>query len=118
MEANLIEKDKIIEELVDKVTNIDNVVDKLSETIKKVNAVVEGKKENSEKSIKCSNCSFTTNSKQGLKIHMKKKHTSIQDNAFPSTCHLCEKQCENSSELKKHLLTHSYKKIKYKCEEC
>ena len=78
---------------------------------------LEGKKENSENSIKCSNCSFTTNSKQGLKIHMRKKHT-VQNNTFPSTCHLCEKQCENSSELKKHLLTHSYKKIKYKCEEC
>ena len=118
MEVNLREKDKEIEELVDKVSNIDNVVDKLAETIKKINAVEEGKKERSEKSIKCSDCLFTTNSKQGLKIHMKKKHTSIQNNTFPSTCHLCETKCENSSELKKHLLTHSYKEIKYKCEEC
>ena len=88
LEVNLREKDKVIEELVDKVSNIDNVVDKLAETIPKINAVEEGKKEQSEKSIKCSNCSFTTNSKQGIQIHTKKKHTVVQNDTFSSTCNL------------------------------
>ena len=26
--------------------------------------------------------------------------------------------CENSSDLKKHIVTHSYKEIRCKCEEC
>ena len=33
-------------------------------------------------------------------------------------CHLCEIHCERSSDLKKHLVTHSYKEIRCKCEEC
>ena len=118
LEVSLREKDKIIDELANKVSNLDNVIEKLAGTVEKINALEEGKKGKSEKFLKCSNCSFETNSKHGLKIHMKKKHTAVQINTFPSTCHLCEKSCENSSDLKKHILTHSYKEIKYKCEEC
>ena len=33
-------------------------------------------------------------------------------------CHLCEIHCESSSDLKKHLVAHLYKEIRYKCEEC
>ena len=33
-------------------------------------------------------------------------------------CHLCENKCENRYELKKHLITHSYKEAKYMCSEC
>ena len=47
---------------------------------------------------------------------MKKKHTVVKTQNLE--CHLCEIHCENSSDLKKHLVTHSYKEIRYKCEEC
>ena len=107
-----------MEELANKLSNVDIIVNNLAEQIDKMNSVEEEKKANSEKSFKCSNCSFETNSKQGLKIHMKRKHTSVENNTFPSTCHLCEKQCNDKIELKKHMLTHSYKEIKFKCEDC
>ena len=49
---------------------------------------------------------------------MKKKHTAVDNDTFPQTCHLCENTCENRYELKKHLITHSYKEAKYMCSEC
>ena len=103
LEVSLKKKDKINEELANIVRNVDIVVKKLAGTIEKMNSQEEEKKRKGKKSLKCSNCSC--NSKQGLQIHMKKKHTAVEDNTFPRTCHLYDKQCENSSELKKHVNT-------------
>ena len=33
-------------------------------------------------------------------------------------CHLWGNKCDNRYELKKHLIIHSYKKVKYKFSEC
>jgi hypothetical protein len=33
-------------------------------------------------------------------------------------CHLCEIHCESTSDKKIHLVTHSYKEIRCKCEKC
>ena len=53
-----------------------------------------------------------------MKIHFKKKHTKLDQEIYPRTCDLCEKTCKNSQEMKKHLLTHSYKEANYKCSDC
>ena len=71
--------------------------------------------------FKCEMCDFQTNSKQGLKTHIARKHTKLSNEVFPKKCELCNRDIENSTEMKKHLISHSYKcssKLKYKCDEC
>ena len=70
------------------------------------------------KLFKCSLCDFETNSESGLKIHSKKKHTKLDKEVYPRLCDLCDKTCKNSHEMKKHLITHSYKEANYKCSDC
>jgi hypothetical protein len=41
------------------------------------------KKERSGRELKYSLCSFETNSKLGLKIHIRKKHTAKDNDTFP-----------------------------------
>ena len=67
--------------------------------------------------FKCSECNFKSSSKQGLKVHVKRKHTSSSIQ-YPVTCELCDTQLENGNDLKKHMKTHSYKKATYQCEDC
>ena len=61
LEVSLKKKDKIIEELANKFRNVDIIVKKLVGTIEKMNSQEEEKKGKSEKSLKCSNCSYATN---------------------------------------------------------
>jgi hypothetical protein len=68
---------------------------KLAEKIEKINTVEEGKKEKNER-----------------------KHAVVKTESFPSQCCLCEILCENSSDLEKHIVTHSLKEISYNCKEC
>ena len=37
---------------------------------------------------------------------------------FPKTCDLCDYEMENNKELKQHMVTHSYKRVDFQCEEC
>ena len=46
------------------------------------NQEVERQKKNTN--FKCETCNFTTTSKAGLKIHMKRKHTEIDNEHFPN----------------------------------
>ena len=71
-----------------------------------------------DKSFKCTYCDFATNSENGLKINMTKKHTSVETETFPRSCDLCEEIFNDTYEMKKHLLAHSYKKVEFKCDEC
>ena len=74
------------------------------------------------KKFKCLQCNFVTNSEKGLKTHIKRMHTASTNKdeleLFPKTCDLCEKEIGSKSEMKKHMKSHSYKHIEYKCEEC
>ena len=111
------EKDYIIKELENRVGNMELKINNLFEKI----SVLEKEKEKTkkvEKSITCSFCDFSTTSESGLKIHVKKKHTSVDKETYPRSCHLCDETFDDSKEMKKHLLTHSYKKAKYLCDEC
>ena len=74
-------------------------------------------KEIQVKKIKCPQCNFEAVSHQGLKVHMKRKHTKV-DSTYPINCHICEKELKTSNDMKRHLKTHSYKNANYKCEEC
>ena len=71
-----------------------------------------------EKCFKCTKCSFETNSQSGLKIHSKKKHTEVIKETYPKICELCDENLENADKLRKHMKRHSYKKAKFKCEDC
>ena len=64
-------------------------------------------------------CDFQTNSKQGLKKHLERKHLKLNNEAFPQNCELCNRDIEKATEMKKHLISHSYKcssQLKYKCD--
>ena len=71
--------------------------------------------------INCEYCDFKTTSKQGLKTHVKRKHTNYSKEIFPRKCDLCESELKSNSDLTDHMKTHSYKcssELNYKCEEC
>ena len=78
-------------------------------------------KQKDEKLECCKVCEFKTNSKQGLKTHMARKHTTFEKETFPKQCDLCKNTFETKEEIEKHLLSHSYKsseKLQFKCDEC
>ena len=66
---------------------------------------------------KCSQCSFDTFHKRGLKTHINRKHA--KEN---KTCDLCEEQFDSVHQMKLHRKTHSFTESsiwsKFKCEEC
>ena len=72
--------------------------------------------------IKCSECDFSSVSEQGLKTHIKRKHYKSNKKeevvVFPKICDLCDYEMENNKELKQHMVTHSYKRVDFQCEEC
>ena len=61
-------------------------------------------------------CDFMTNPENGLKVHV--KHSAVHKETYPRFCHICDEKFDDAKEMKKHLLTHSYKKAKYVCDEC
>ena len=54
---------------------------------------------------------------QGLKTHMKRKHTK-NDIEYPKSCELSDYDLESCKELKHHMKTHLCKRVDYKCEDC
>ena len=114
MEQQLCEQDLIISTLSKKFNdleiNLASSVEKVEMLSEKVQLVV-------VKKFKCQQCEFETTSKQGLKVHMSRKHTKIEE-IFPMTCFICEEVLQNNEEKKKHIKTHSYKKAAFRCEDC
>ena len=90
------------------------------------NAEIESK--NSENEIedeslkyKCEFCDFQSNSKQGLKTHITRKHTKYSEETRPINCEVCEIEFKCTKELSKHMIFHCYKDasiLKFKCDEC
>ena len=66
----------------------------------------------------CSKCNFTTVSERGLKVHMKRKHESLEDEQFPKVCDFCDRNCFDKKHMKEHLAEHSFRNLKFKCEDC
>ena len=78
------------------------------------------KKAEAEK-LQCSYWDFQTVSKQGLKTHLKRKHTSYNLENYPMKCTICEEEMKNKEEMKDHMVTHSYidtTDFIFKCEDC
>ena len=74
LEDKLCEKDNMIKDLVEKVNKFSQNLKETNENIGNFNDLEEKRNRKDEKLLTCPNCSFQTNSKNGLKIHMKKKH--------------------------------------------
>ena len=80
------------------------------------------KKKNESKSFKCAQCDFCSKSDQGLKTHIRRKHTAAKSaenvkETCSKLCDLCGKLFEGEKEMKKHQKTHSFKQIEFKFEE-
>ncbi|XP_028992086.1 zinc finger protein 142 [Betta splendens] len=65
-----------------------------------------------EKIHRCSQCSYMTSHKRGLKRHML-----MHSGEKPHKCNLCDFRCRDDSYLSKHMLTHSEDK-NFMCAEC
>ena len=73
----------------------------------------------------CDKCDFETNSKKGLNIHKKRKHTNYRAQEYPKSCDICEKTLKSAKEMQKHMRTHSFtgqfshwRDANYNCEDC
>ena len=67
--------------------------------------------------FRCETCNYKTESERGLKVHIKRKHENLQDK-FPQSCDFCEYKAHSKSSLEDHLKEHTYKELKFKCEDC
>ena len=129
------EKDQLFE---NKICTLENILQTLRKAIEEKDSQIksletkicdlesnlESKKKDDKKKSKmfdCSKCDFSFTSRQGLKIHTRKKHTyapSYSEDHFPKNCDLCEREIKTKKDFNKHMKTHSYKPVDFKCEEC
>ena len=91
-------------DLVSNVNKFEEKIDKL------VNASVLIRKPTKSKVNKCHQCDFETVSSQGLKVHMKRKHTENNEDTY--ICHICDTVEKLNKDLKAHIKTHAYKIVK------
>ena len=68
--------------------------------------------------FKCSFCDFQARSSNGLRIHMNRKHTKYDENESSFQCENCGKEFSRACALKEHMISHSYQKLQFKCDEC
>ena len=133
LQDNQIKQDEIFENKIDSMENIlktlreaiaekdseiSNLEVKIDNLKAKLSTEEKSDKKKEKNKIKCSVCDFTSKSEQGLKTHMKRKHTNFSAEKYPKNCDLCESVLENESELKSHMKVHSYSEMKFKCEDC
>ena len=123
------EKDLLINTLNTKVEEIEKKQDKQQKETNNMKTKIEKLKVATKKEeiIKCPDCDFIASSKQGLKVHMKRKHTCKTENN-PEKCDVCEEKfLRYSGEpwekemIESHILSHAYKgehELKFKCDEC
>jgi hypothetical protein len=105
LEKEIMEKDKLIEKHERQTKEIEETVNALKENMKKSSEKMNKKP---LKSFKC--CDFQTDSRTGLKIHKKRKHTSVSCETFPAKCELCDEEIKTKHKMKKHMLGHSVKR--------
>ena len=104
-----------------KIKCLESTINKLDKSNDKVIAKIEKletrMKSDEKKKFKCSECTFEANSERGLKSHVGMKHQE-ENGKYPRTCDLCDLQLKNVKDMKKHMLSHSYNRVEFKCEEC
>ena len=101
-----------------KIKDFDNVVKKIQKNNDQVKDKLTKIDKNKQKKFNCTECEYSTSSHQGLKIHQRKKHTSVGTSDFPIKCDMCETELRNKREKKLHMMNHSYKQVQFQCEEC
>ena len=68
---------------------------------------------------KCEKCIFTSTSKVGLNIHVKRMHTKLYKEKYPKECDFCDDMIESGKEMDLHLkYNHNGRNAAYKCEDC
>ena len=93
----------------------------MNKKIKDLEGFIKKQTKKKAEHFSCKTCEFKTTSSQGLKTHVKRKHTKINEVKYPQTCNLCETELDNEKQMNLHLKTHSYRdgeKLKFKCEDC
>ena len=123
IEKAIFEKDCRIDALTKKVEEIQDEKDaniiKLEERILKTESILNKHfNKKSKTKINCNVCDFEASSQQGLKVHMKRKHTLTGTEQYPRKCDVCELILDNQKDLKTHMKTHSYKRADYQCIDC
>ena len=101
-------KDSKLDYLEKQLKNLEN---KFAENLEKVQKI-------EKEDLKCSKCDFISQSKQGLKTHIKRKHTNADTEVYPKTCDMCDFELKSFKEMKKHMKSHSYQELNFKCENC
>ena len=123
------EKDSLISDLEKRLESIQkNCLDKfnvkeieMNKKFKDIENVIKKQKKTKIEQFNCTDCNFTTTSKQGLKTHVKRKHTNLHLDKYPKTCEFCDTEVDDEKQMKLHLKCHTYKEpedLKYKCEDC
>ena len=96
-------KAKVSEFIIDKLAQVENKFEHLTIIEKKMNdkdLIIDNlvaKVNELEKRITCSYCDFQALSEQGLKVHMKRKHTLTGSETYPRNCEICDIQIESRS---------------------
>ena len=83
-------RNTIKKEFVERIENVEKMIKQKDEIIealeKRIEKMYEASENKNKKSFRCSECDFQTDSKSGLKIHQKRKHTSLLNENYPTTC--------------------------------
>ena len=110
------EETKLFENKIKELEN--NFEQRDKKNVERIQKLESSSQVKSEIKRKCTKCDFETVSERGLKVHIKRKHTSLNVEKFPQTCDMCEFEAKSKKELKSHRMSHSYIDAKYKCEDC
>ena len=112
---------KILEERDVKIAELETSLQKTRESLEKLFVEKEMKMTTAEAPItlyKCSVCGYQAKSSSGLRMHMNRKHTKYEENMKSFQCENCGKEFRSAEDFKEHMVTHSYQKLQYKCDEC
>ena len=121
-DSSISELKKRLEHFEKKITNEKNAKDKvIDKKIKDLEELIKKQSKKKGEQFSCTSCEFKTTSSQGLKTHIKRKHTKLNEEIYPKNCELCETEIANNRAMHLHLKTHSYRdgdELKFKCEDC
>ena len=87
--------------------------------IKDLENLIKSKDEKLKDSFKCDYCDFKTPSERGLNVHVKRKHTNLKTDKYPTECEFCEFYAKSESEMRFHLKNaHTATDSNVKCLDC
>ena len=112
------EKDAVISSFQKLINQQQQTLENLEKKVKNLEEEVKIE----EKCFKCHLCDFKSEFEKGLKTHINRKHKTEnkkeESRKFPRVCEFCEKEIKSSKELKTHMKNHTYRYVKYQCNEC